>query len=112
MALYRYTIPITDYYGEEVFFQNLYFEKNSCPTFTEVEKYLELRVDRLQAKQNTEWYDGVSLGAHKELLDIVRKAQNDWPSLHDNLIMTNTHVQHPKFGKQPLSVKLIQPVIL
>jgi hypothetical protein len=36
MSVYKYEIPIPDYDGRNVFFQELYIENNFCPTKEEV----------------------------------------------------------------------------
>ena len=101
--LYRLTIPISNYYGEEVFFQNYYFEGKKSPTKEEV---LQTLLD--QDKKYSE--DPEYFGAEIEAAEMVASIPDcDFPQLYGSLIMTNTFVNHPKFGLQPVALSKITP---
>ena len=99
--IYRFDIPISNYEGDAVFFKHIYIESNHSPDKDDLVKLLtKLNDNYLQFPEY--------LGEEKEALDIVQSCK-DIPYLGGRLIGTNTFVDHPKFGRQPLSVQIIKP---
>lgn len=106
MPLYKIEIPVSDYYGEEVFFQEFFFECEKCPTKEQVVGFLkELEKEEL----SDPGYLGTSVA--KECLESIAgiTSIDEWPDLHSYLVLTNVRTMTPKFGDQPLTMALITP---
>lgn len=102
----RITIPISDYYGQEVFMNQMYFEcEQFSPTKEQVIKALEYI--RQENEEYTEY-----LEEHSEVLEIVKLIKdNEWRFVSPHgVVGTNTFVNHPKFGRQPFSWEIIKPI--
>jgi len=110
MKIYQFEIPISDYYGKEVFFKCLYFVRESCPTRNEVMEALKkaAEVDR-KMTQGEESPGGVDDGEFAEALRVLESTK-EFPQCYGDLIRTNIRVKHPKFGDQPLSCQVIVPL--
>ena len=99
----RITIPIGDYYGENVFYKQYYFQcKNNSPTKKQVINVIE-KLDN-EYKQYLDY-----IGEDYEALGIIKLIPDeDWQFVSPyNLVCTNTFVEHPKFGRQPLNWDII-----
>ena len=105
----RITIPISNYYRDDVFMSQLYFEcESQAPTKEQVIKSLEdsIKNDEQYYKEGIEVNDTDT----SEILEMV-KSVKDWSYVSPtNLINTNTFVEHPQFGRQPFSWAIITPV--
>lgn len=107
--LVRFSIPISDYYGKNVFFLQRYFEGDKEPSHEQVIKVLE--VEHKQDMIYSEEY-----GIHRsfeagQALESIKLIENGkkLPSLL-GFSQKSTFVNHPKFGRQPLTVTHIEPV--
>lgn len=103
----RITIPISDYYGEEVFMKQIYFEcEYPSPTKEQVLKSLEYN------KQENGKYPEQNTEEESESLEIVKLVEDkDWRFVNPSgVVGTNTFINHPKFGKQPFSWEVIKPI--
>ena len=105
-SIIRITVPISDYYGDEVFMKQLYFEcKKNSPTKEQVVKALENIIE--QYRQLPDYY-----GEEDEVLEIIKSVE-EWEYVRPHgLVGTNTFVEHPKFGRQSLSWDIIYPIII
>lgn len=102
----RITIPISNYYGQEVFMKQIYFEcEQSSPTKEQVFKALEY------CKQENEQYPEYT-EEESESLEIVKLIEEkDWRFVSPyGVVGTNTFVEHPQFGRQPFSWEVIKPI--
>ena len=112
--LYCFEFPIDDYYGENVFFKQVYFTCDICPSKEMVIEVLrkaraeeqELLADHPEYGPFTDEY-GQCLKAIENL-----EKRDEFPQLSSNMCMTNSFVQHPKWGQVPLTVSVIQPFII
>ena len=105
--LVRYGIPIPNYYGDEVFFRNVYFECERCPTFQEFKDAIKANLEKDDALIGKE--ENAMSDLHK-ILETLECPIEEWPTVNDGwLVHTNTFVMTPEFGRQPLSVTRIQP---
>lgn len=103
--LVKITIPISDYYGDSVFFKDLFFEVESkSPSKEQVIQTVESLIE--QYKQYPEYY-----GEEDEVLSILHLIDgDDWQYVKPSgIVMTNTFVTHPKFKKQPVTWEVITP---
>jgi 3-polyprenyl-4-hydroxybenzoate decarboxylase len=111
MPIYKVEIPISDYYGEAVFFQELYFDAPSQPTRDEVVQHLRGLLDDPAVH---------SFGAFPWLKECLESIANintlppftSWPSTVGDCIQSNVHVQHPRWGQQALTISRLRPVQL
>ena len=105
MPIYKFTFPISNYYDNDVFYQDLYIDCEVCPNTPEVVKVLKKLVDGEHkfAKENPEQ------GPHTYEFTACLKAVDQMedggflPYLHNNLIQTNKFCK-TKFGRKPLTV--------
>lgn len=108
--LYKYEIPIPDYYGDGVHSQELYFKGEVCPTWDQVMQAVKLLHER---DSRYEEYLGCWVNVEKVLLD----CKDDFPRLGGCLCQKNIFVQTPwvsegKPKRHSLTVKLVRPVIV
>lgn len=98
--------PISNYMGDDVFFKELYFECNEVsPSRDEVINALD-KLDEEYRKYD-EYY-----GEEAEALEIVQLV-DEWRTVRPNgCLYTNTFVEHPTFGKQPFTWKVISPIVI
>ena len=100
MYLHEISIPVSSYEGDEVFHQLVHFVTNKwrSPTKQEICRSLQLLHDRdsVFCEYTGTWSEAMEIVA---LCDLV-----DFPITYDGLICTNSHVQHPKFGRQSIRV--------
>lgn len=103
MRVYKFSIPIDDYYGDAVFFKNIYFGVDRCPTKDEVISALKGVIAISKTKHHTED------GENDEALRVI-ESTNEFPQCYGDLIYTNIRVNHPKWGDQPLSCMVVMPI--
>lgn len=110
MAIYKLTIPVDDYYREAVYFQGFYFDSDHSPSKEEV--MLFLQENSVHAEQNPEEYMGTNVFA--ECIESINSitSPEKWPSLYMGLIQTNVRTNHSKWGDQPITMRLIDPIKL
>ena len=99
----RITVPIGDYYGDNVFFKQYYFQcKNNSPTKEQVINAIEELHNEYE--QYPEYY-----GEEYEALEIIKLVPDeDWQFVSpDSLVSINTFIEHPKFSKQSFSWNII-----
>lgn len=110
MPVYCYTFPIPNYYEDDVFDQHIYFEGNHCPDKETVIAILKANHDEQVAASKGQWWEGLSTTSER-CLACIETAER-WPKVGNggegSLVATNTFCE-TKFGRKPLSVKLIQP---
>lgn len=98
-------VPISDYCGEEVFFKSFYFEvEDRSPTKEQIINALE------KLHHEYQQYDEYT-GEEAEAIQILKKVE-DWRYVGQRLAMTNTFVEHPDFGKQPVTWSVIKPITI
>lgn len=102
MRIFRFSIPISDYYGEGVFFKDLFFCRGTCPTRGEV-----IAAVKEAAAVDAQYPE--DCGEFSEVLEVLRLTE-DFPQVYGDLIHTNTRVIHPKWGDQPVSCSVISPL--
>lgn len=113
--LVRFTFPIDSYYGDSVFEKHVYFECVSCPDLKEVRSALAAEDEKEQKLSKDNQECGPFCFEYKQCLDVLDNLEkpNDFPSVvKDCLVQANCFVNHPKWGRQPLTVTLIQPLTL
>lgn len=111
----RYTIPIKDYYGTEVFFKHIYLQclelspdletlkQVVSKKANELDKFIE-EFPESQISSN-EWKECL------ETLDLVK--ENRIPRVYPTgQVGGNIFVDHPKFGKQSINVDIINVINL
>ena len=106
--LYRFTIPIPNYYVDGVFHQHLYIEADYSPSRDEVLDLLR-ELDKRDSKFPE--YTGEWANCIIPLETSIR----EWPTLGGRIIETNIFVEVPALNDDqthPLSVKLIRPLRL
>lgn len=108
--LVRFTFPIDDFYGDGVFEKHVYFECTTCPSLEEVKAALgvEHKKEQLMSIQHPEW--GPYCFEYKQCLDALENLERpmDFPCVGGSLIQSNVCVNHPRWGKQSLTVTAIQ----
>jgi hypothetical protein len=109
MPIYRFEFPIDDYYGEEVFTKQVYFEGARCPTHKEVVERLQQLADDEEKMANDPDIAGPHCKEYAQCLLAINYAEEELPALAGNLVGANIFCKHPKWGKQPISVKRIMP---
>lgn len=99
MYLHEISIPVSSYEGDEVFHQLLHFITSdwNSPTRRSVLESLELLHNR---DKDDPQYDGT----WSEAITIVRDCES-FPITYHGMIATNHFVEHPKFGRQPISAQ-------
>lgn len=107
MSIYKISIPVSDYYGEKVFFQEVYFEGNNCPTYQRLVDFLTNRNnwEHEQAEFNPE--NVPYCFAYEDCLNSLKYMEGEFPYITKHLYSSNTFVNHPKYGRQPLTVSRI-----
>lgn len=111
MPIYKVEIPISDYDGEAVFFQALYFDAPSQPTKDEVVQHLQAQL------ADPEVHQFGAAGWLKECLESIANINTtlpftSWPSIGGSCVQSNVHVQHPRWGQQSLTITRLCPVEL
>lgn len=102
------TIPISNYYGDDVFEKRFYFEcENKSPTKEQMINALT------KLHKEFQQYPGY-YGEEFEALEIVESIANDkWRYVSPTgIVETNIFINHPKFGEQPFDWKIIRPIKL
>ena len=103
--LVKISIPIRNYYGDGVFYQDIYFETDHSPTKEEVLEYLQSQHD--QDSQYEEY-----LGDWQDCINSVN-ASEDWPVVGGQKIGSNTFVHRDDLKvfeeHLPLSMDVIKP---
>jgi hypothetical protein len=108
--IYKFTFPIDSYYGDQVFFKDVYFEGSKCPTHEEVVNRLQKLAYDEKRMSEDERIAGPHCFEVKQCLDVIQFLEDDkLPYLYGRLVMTNGFCHHPKWGRQPVSVTLIRP---
>lgn len=103
MNIYRYTFPIHSEYTDEVFFKHVYFEGSRCPTHEEVVK----RLEHLAKNEENSYPQNSS--EFKQCLEAVNGSLQYLPRLHQYAIEASYLTNLKKLGRQPITVKLIEP---
>lgn len=108
--LYCVEVPISDYEQKQVFFKCLYFEGDRCPTYSEVLCQLNKTNQEERELQKTNPEYGPFCFEAAECISTLQKiSPSNFPYLVGGQIMGNTFVEHPKFGKQSISVSKLSP---
>lgn len=111
--LVRFTFPIDNYYGDSVFEKQVYFECSRCPTLEQIKQALEtsLVLERASWAGLPGYVDaGQEYAQCLETLKYLERP-NDFPHVVEgHLVQTNCFVNHPKWGRQPLTATIIQPI--
>ena len=100
----KITVPITDYYPDQIFKQDLFFDHS--PTKEEVIQHLKGISNR--DSQFPSYYECLA-----DILESINLIQfGDWktvscPSFDGAIIGTNCFIDHPKFGRQSISWDVI-----
>jgi hypothetical protein len=93
--LYKIEIPVTD-----CMYQDLYFEKDSCPAKEEVVKEV-MRLNERDLEEGSDDWENV--------LKSIESAEG-WPSVGGNCIACNTFCKIDEISsKKPLTIKRITP---
>ena len=104
MAIYCFTFPIPDDYGEGVVYKRVYFESDTCPSHTQVvEKLYWLAEEKMG-------YSGGSC----EYADCYKAAKNikdgaKLPCLYNAMIRDNVFCE-VRGESYPISVELVKPI--
>ena len=107
MFLFELKVPISSYYGDEVFQQSVFFISNDgfSPS-----KETVIAVLRERHEQNIKDDEhGLYHEDWKEAADICESCK-DFPSLYPGMSLNSTRVNHPKFGDQPISIQVREVV--
>ncbi len=110
MNVYRFTFPINDYYGENVFEKHVYFAGSRCPTHEEVVKRLQ-SLAKDEQRMCDEQIGGPHLFEYKQCLKAIQAIENGkkLPHICGDLIGSNIFCTLPQLkGRQPISVIKIQ----
>jgi len=113
MPIYELSIPVDNYYGEAVFFQTFFFEADKSPTKEEVLSYLKEQSDFV--KNDPEPESNIGGNVFEECIESINNITSNgdsWPNLFSYLSQTNVRTMHPKWGDQPLTMRLLNPVKL
>ena len=108
--IFRFSIPIDDYCGQEVFYKQVYFEGERCPSLKEV-------MDRLLVEKTKEDELCVEHPEYGPFCDeygqcietLALTNDSDFPFLCGNLLQTNCFVTHPKWGRVSITGSVIRP---
>lgn len=104
MFITKITIPISDYYGENVFEKQLYFEcERRSPTKQCVVDYIK---DMIEEEKEFIEESGFQSDMPETLQIVELIPDGEWQQV-GYLARTNTFVNHPKFGRQPFSWDVI-----
>jgi hypothetical protein len=110
MNIYRFTFPIDDYYGEEVFEKHVYFVDDGCPTNGQVHSRLrELEKDEARMAESP-GMGGPICFEWRQCLEAASLAEEGLPylpSLTPNLVHASVYINHPRWGRQSISVQKI-----
>jgi hypothetical protein len=110
MTYYRFTIPIITPYAEtkdEVHFAHLYFEGEKCPNEQQFfEALTKLAENEKKLFEKNPEYFYYSFLEYNEALKSAKKMER-FPYLSGSLNSTNTFVDLPEIGKQPLTATII-----
>lgn len=109
MNIYKLDIPITDYYGGSISMYSHYFESGNSPTKEQIALYLQIQLSLVN--EDTNPMARIDFDALSEALEIIKSCE-EFPILTGGLFMKNTFVNHPKHGRQPLSITKIRPTNL
>lgn len=96
MRIYKLEVPVTNYRGDSVFFQEFFFFQETTPTKDQAIKLLEKARDEHFAD-------------FAEELEVIKSCQ-EFPMCWPGISFINTRVQHPKWGDQPISMAVITPL--
>jgi len=105
----RITVPISNYYRDDVFMTNIYFEcETKSPTKEQVIKFLKDQIEEYKQYYKDE---GINIDDtdEKEILDVIEIADSWCYVSPTGIVHTNTFVDHPQLGKHPLSFTIIKP---
>ena len=100
MDIFKLEIPVTNYNGDGVYYYTMYFA-NRFPTKAEVLDLLKKELGNPHDKNFIPLEDDLTM----EAFDILQMAE--YPILYSNLVMTNTRVNHPKWGDCPVSAERV-----
>lgn len=96
-------VPITNYMGDGIFEQHLYFEGKQAPSKEEVLRTLK------KLHEEYSFMNGYT-GEQGECIEITKLVEDkDWRRPTERMYTTNTFIEHPKFGTQPYVWKVIIP---
>jgi len=99
----RVSIPVTGCYDDELVFFSLYFEGHRSPCKKDVLDVLKDTIDTYSDLPEAV----VSFEMSKEAYEITQSV-HDWQYVNDHSIVeTNTFVEHPKWGRQPYSWRIL-----
>ena len=92
------TIPIENYYGDDIFILRKFFIGERSPSKTEVLNALEIEHQRnLEIFENGENFYSNDEGKAIEIVKMIY----DWKHVHPSIILqTNVFIKHPKFDKK------------
>ena len=109
--IYRFTIPIDNYYEAGVFDKHIYFEAETCPTYEEVKRALRFKHEEelKLSKEHPEY--GPFIFEFKQCLETLELTDsNNFPYATRRVVMTNCFVTHPRWGRQSIVVSVIEPI--
>ena len=100
--IYQLTVPVTNYYGDDIFEQSFYFE-GACPTKAQVMQVLQEKIAWNEYHLEEIPECAVELDTLYEVYSLVTNCQ-DFPYLVSKQVLVSNPVEHPKFGKQSISM--------
>lgn len=106
-----YEIPIPDYYGEEVFYKQLFFQTQKSRD--EVLNHCRSLIQNTKVITSDEVSDEDAEKVIETLNAMAADPYSEWPRLHGRMYQTNTFVAVPKLGitaqerKAPLTVRYV-----
>jgi hypothetical protein len=96
MYLHEISIPVSSYYGDEVFHQLLHFV-----TVEWMSPARDSVIDALKLLHARDSVHDEYTGTWKEAIEIV-EACEEFPVTYHGVISTNHFVEHSKFGRQSI----------
>lgn len=107
MSIYKVSIPIANYFNDEIFFKEIYFQGTNCPTYEKLLDFLT-RMNHWQHEQAEFNRDSqCNRFEYEDCLNSLKTMKDEFPYLTKNMFSSNTFVTHPKYGLQPLTVSRI-----
>ncbi len=100
LKIFKISIPITNYYGDGVFFMEYLVNSNFRPSEDQV---VELIKGLHQEESAVIGY----CGEHESALESIKRLEH-WPNGNSSTVRSNSFVSDFGFGKQPLTITKVE----
>lgn len=105
--LFRYTFPISNYYGDGIFDKHVYFQGDSCPTFDQVKQSLleEAQIEERLASEN----GFPCCDEYQQCLNVLELVKDDFPRVSGNCVHMSTSIES-NGGFESVVASKIEPI--